>query len=152
VTLGGTSAVSLPAQTPTTSPSAFLAKLDGVGNPLWGRSLGVAVSFGDNYGSGTSSVAVNAAGDTFFAGTATNGANVGGGAISVSGTGAALLAKYTTDGKYAWAKTYGGTTGAMGAAVAVDAAGNVVLAGAFTDSIDFGSGGALALTGASHFL
>ncbi len=56
------------------------------------------------------------------------------------GTGDVFLVKYDASGNALWAKTFGGTDGDVGNAVAVDASGNVYITGWFASStISFGT-------------
>jgi hypothetical protein len=52
----------------------------------------------------------------------------------------AFVARYTTDGKLAWARTYGAEREAIAYGVGADAAGNTVTTGWFQGSVDFGKG------------
>src|SRR4030095_12843795 len=56
------------------------------------------------------------------------------------GASEALSARFTPDGDLAWSKQLGGALEDVAHGVAVDAAGNVIVAGWFEKEIDFGAG------------
>ena len=49
-----------------------------------------------------------------------------------------FVARFTTGGKLVWARSYGGDREDVANGVAVDASGNSVVAGSFTNTVDFG--------------
>ena len=64
----------------------------------------------------------------------------GGGATASIGSWDTFVAKYSSAGGYLWAKRFGGTLQDEGLSIAADASGNVLVAGAFQGTADFGSG------------
>ncbi|MCE9529419.1 MAG: SBBP repeat-containing protein, partial [Planctomycetales bacterium] len=91
------------------------------------------------------SVAIDAAGNTYVAGTFTTDSidlDPGPGAFILTNRGAddGFLAKYTADGDFLWAKGLGSTLSDSIAGVAVDSAGNVFVAGSNGASAYFGPG------------
>jgi hypothetical protein len=70
----------------------------------------------------------------------------GGGPLASSGISDVFIAKIDGAGKHVWSRRAGGTGDDRAWAVATDHAGNVVVAGFFSDTIDFG-GGPLVSTG-----
>lgn len=98
---------------------AFVSKLDPGGNEVWTRQFGTAALDGANR------VAVDAAGAVYVAGMtfgALDGSNVGADDI--------FLRKYSPDGALLWGRQFGTAYTDGAAALAVDGAGRVVLAGA----------------------
>jgi len=66
--------------------------------------------------------------------------NLGGALLPNAGANDIFVAKYSSTGTYVWANHYGGIGADSGNAVAVDAAGNVFVTGAFQFTTDFGGG------------
>lgn len=127
----------------------FVAKLDGDGNEIWSKRFGDAVWQGTYPGPGRTSVAADAAGNVYLTGTFRGTMDFGPGGSLVSTdenknvTGDIFLAKLDANGTPLWAKQlgdYDDLFGEAGEAVDVDGDGNVVLAGAFTGTIDLGAG------------
>ena len=91
-----------------------------------------------------SSVATDAAGNVYLAGTANSPGLASGGfqdtLLSVGG-GNAFLVKFNANGKRLWATYYGGTIGTWATSVATDAAGNVYLSGTTQDTVGIASPG-----------
>jgi hypothetical protein len=104
-----------------TGCAAFVAKLDAGGAHLWSRSLGGDVA--------VEALTVDAAGAVVLTGTVEGpqGPNL-------------LVAKLDADGAPLWSRRFGEGDGQFPADVAVDAAGNVLLTGAFGATLDFGGG------------
>jgi hypothetical protein len=123
----------LPAKT------GFVAKLDAGGNHLWSKSFG---------NGGANSVAVDAAGNVLVTGWVGSSINFGGTALSCP-QGCAFVAKLNPGGGELWHNNCGRPSNASEDFVdrlAVDAAGNIVVAGGFQGFVDFG-GGAVASVG-----
>lgn len=125
-----------------TTQAAFdmvLVKYDPRGNVLWARAGGTLA--GSRLG--WSSVAIDAAGNAYVTGGLSGSANLGGsaGALTSAGTANLFVAKYSSQGNPIWARQGGGSKGggSNGAALGVDAAGNIYLAGGFGISAVFGS-------------
>lgn len=109
---------------------AFVAKLAPNGDPLWVRSSG---GYNSDFGV---AVAVDAKGNVYNAGYFHDTMSFG--AIKITGWNAGLmtmyLAKYDKDGKCLWAKPLGSSSYQSqfeGVSLAIDASGNVVVAGNF---------------------
>lgn len=117
----------------------FVAKFSPAGAPLW------AIQFGDASGQRALAVATNAQGKIALTGYDQGATDFGGGAAG-PGIFVVLL---DANGTHLWSRGLGGTnpgsTGSAGAAVTFDAAGNVLVAGAFQGSI---TAGPVALTSA----
>ena len=56
-----------------------------------------------------------------------------------------FVAKFDMNGNHLWSQRFGGTDNQSGNSVAVDGSGNVVLTGAFWESVNFGGGGLVAV-------
>ena len=72
-----------------------------------------------------------------FSGTA----NFGGGNLVSAGGDDIFVARYDDDGNHLWSQGFGSTSADQAYAVAVDFLGNVVVAGSFNLTVDFGGGG-----------
>jgi Beta-propeller repeat len=111
-------------------------------------SLGSAMSIGnDTGGSAAADVATDQAGNTYLTGSFSGtvdfdpaAAHPGDTDILTSrGSGDAFVAKYAPDDSLVWVRRMGGDASDSGGRVAVDASGNVYVAGTFRGSADFGS-------------
>jgi hypothetical protein len=112
-----------------------LAKYDVNGDHLWSQNFGNA--FNDVAGGLT----VDPAGNLTMVGSFDKSISFGPGDEHVSlGEADAFVARYTTEGKLAWARTYGADREDIAYGVAADAAGNTVTVGWFQGAVDFGKG------------
>jgi hypothetical protein len=59
------------------------------------------------------------------------------------------VAKYSPTGDYLWAKRFGSTANDSANAVAVDSAGNIIVVGDFTGTVDFGGSALTSINGSS---
>jgi len=128
------------------SMDIFLAKFDPQGNPVWARSAG---------GTGHDTprqIAVDAAGNCFLTGVFNGTATFGSVGIVSAGYTDGFLAKYDAKGECAWVVTIGGRFDDGVSGVCVDARGNSVLVGTFTDAFILGNGQLIAPAGGSDFL
>jgi hypothetical protein len=127
----------LPAQTSAGGADAFVALVDATGKVAWAKLFGSAAGDDD-----ASAVAASANGYVYVVGSAAGALDLGcapagdGGAPSAAGAFVAQLK--AADGTSTWLKTWPGSAKATG--VGVDASGNVVVAGTFSGTVDFGSG------------
>ncbi len=96
--------------------------------------------FGSTGTDGGQSVAFDADGNVFVSGAFSGSVDFGGGALVSAGNQDAFVAKYDAAGNHIWSRRYGSTLVDYGRELAVDAAGNVYLAGFFTGTVDFGGG------------
>ncbi|MFO0758173.1 MAG: hypothetical protein U0359_16880, partial [Byssovorax sp.] len=111
-----------------------VVKLDTNGNHLWSKN------FGNGNLQGAHAVAVDASGNVLVVGYMNGSVNFGGGAIGPAGSSIFLL-KLSSAGNYVWAKAFPSTQNELhDHSVAVDAAGNVYIAGGKLGNIDFGGG------------
>ena len=118
-----------------TGSTIFVAKYSPTGEHVWSQSFG-----GSNSDSGKS-VAVDAYDNIVLTGTFRNTVNFGGGPLTSAGENDIFVAKYAPAGLHLWSKRLGSSYGSdSGNAVAVDTSGNVVVAGSFVGSVDFGGG------------
>ena len=112
-----------------------LAKYDVNGDHLWSKNFGNA--FDDVAGGLT----VDPAGNLTMVGSFDKSISFGpGDEHSSLGEADAFVARFTTDGKLAWARTWGADREDIAFGVAADAAGNTVTVGWFQGSVDFGKG------------
>ncbi|MEP7123586.1 MAG: hypothetical protein ABJE95_21840 [Byssovorax sp.] len=114
---------------------AFVAKLTATGSPSW------HVKLGDGADQAMVAISVDAVGGPVVTGTFA-------GAINFDGTnpvnGFSFIAKYDSTGGYKWSKII--TTTGISNGVAIDSAGNTIIAGLFQGSLDLG-GAPLVATG-----
>ena len=112
----------------------FVAKLDASGNSAWAHRYGGSQV--DTLGK----VAFDASGNIAFVGNFLGSVDFGGGALTSGNLGSGMVAKLSPAGVHLWSKATGAGNGTQYMnAVAFDADGNVLLAGAFSGSIAFGS-------------
>jgi len=104
----------------------FLAKYDANGNVLWAKRAG-----GTNH-DWAASVAVDTSGNIYVAGSF-NSSTITFGSDTLTNAGGydIFLAKYAPNGNVLWAKSAGGTSYDVVISVAVDASGNIYVAGYF---------------------
>ena len=117
---------------------AIVSKYDASGNYQWTKAFG---------GTGTdsaNSVAVDSSGNVYVAGVFKNTVDFDPGAGVDNRTSAgdyeAFVSKYDASGNYQWTKAFGGTGTDSANSVAVDSSGNVYVAGAFKNTVDFDPG------------
>jgi hypothetical protein len=104
------------------------------GKYLW------SVRFGDTNSQNANAVAVDASGNVIVAGSFAGTVDFGGGALTSAGLRDFFVAKFTPDGTYIWSKRFGDASDQWDPCVAVDASGNVIVAGGFEGSVNFGGG------------
>ena len=120
----------------------FVAKFGPDGAHLWSKR------FGDVDAQYAQSVAIDALGNVIVAGDFWGSVDFGGGALTYAGNGDIFVAKFGSDGAHLWSKRFGdGDYPQYAQSVAIDASGNVIVAGYFSGTIDFGGG---ALTSAGY--
>gem|GEM_PF-3488889 len=114
---------------------AFLARLDEGGNILWAqRAGGPSTDYGKK-------VAVDGAGNCFLAGVFITSATFSGGSTTLSASGSAfdlMIAKYSSDGVFQWAKSAGGSHYDDIYCAAADANGNLYLGGIYEQQATYG--------------
>lgn len=112
----------------------FIAKLGSDGTHLWSRR------FGDRADSETRDIAVDSWGNAVLTGSFSGSIDFGGGALASAGSWDIFVAKFGPDGAHLWSKRFGDEEYQAAPAVAVDAAGNVIIAGPSGGTVDFGGG------------
>ena len=113
---------------------AFLAKYDAAGTHLWSQRFG-GTGQDDAY-----AVAADGSRGVVLTGDFTASGNFGGGTITGGGGADIFVAKYDAAGVHQWSRGFGDTGIDVARGIAVNGPGNVVLAGNFTGTVDFGSG------------
>jgi Fibronectin type III domain/Beta-propeller repeat len=120
----------------------FLAKYSSSGAALWSRAIG------GNASDSAAGVDTDSAGNVVVTGyQGSTSADYGAGLLPTHGSNDIFIAKYSSTGGHVWSKVVGGTGPDGGTAIASDGAGNTVVTGYMSTSVDFG-GGALASAGA----
>jgi hypothetical protein len=124
------------------STDIFVAKYASTGVPSWSKR------FGDTLGDIGKGAAFDGSGNLYVTGYFRGTVNFGDGAITTAGTNA-FLAKFNSSGTIVWSKKLSSAPGLdEGAAVAIDALGNVFVAGQLYQTSDFG-GGSMTSAGSS---
>jgi hypothetical protein len=114
------------------SADAFVRKYDADGNELWSRQ------FGNTASEWARGVAVDASGNVLVAGE-TSGSLAGGNAGGID----AFVRKYDPNGTVLWTRQFGSSGHESSRGVAVDASGNVLVAGETSGSLAGGSAGGI---------
>jgi len=83
-------------------------------------------------------VAVDHLGNTYITGNFAGSVDFGGGPLTNAGIYDVFLAKFDINGNHLWSRSFGSTSSDYGYSIAVDASGNVFLAGRFGADINFG--------------
>jgi PKD repeat protein len=114
----------------------FVAKLDPNGNHLWSKNF---PNTGNDFGLG---VATDAAGEVAVVGYFNASINLGAGDyVAANGLTDAFVVKLSSTGGYVWSRQIGADDGGeTGKAIAMDPAGNVVVAGEASMALDLGGG------------
>jgi hypothetical protein len=128
-------------------PCAWLARYNNRGQLKWGK-----VFVGNNTSNGDG-VAFDAAGNIYFAGAFLGGNSLGGTVLTSNGGSDLLLGKFDPQGNLIWGNHYGGTGDEVpGLNIAVDAAGNMFLAGTYFAATNLGGGARPLVAGADLFI
>lgn len=120
---------------------SYVATLDKDGSPLW------AVALAGPGAQQARSVAIGPDGGPVVAGYMSGVMNAGGATLSNAGAADAFVVKLSSKGDYVWGHSYGDAGNQFADDVAVDAQGDVFVAGYFGGKIDLG-GGLLGAVGA----
>ncbi len=99
-----------------------------------------SVRFGDADEQSGNDVAIDPSGNAVIAGSFWGTVDFGGGALTSAGTNDIFVAKFNPDGTHLWSKGFGDATLQEVAYVTVDASGNVIIAGIFEGTVNFGGG------------
>jgi len=113
----------------------FVAKLSSAGTVVWARRFGdVAVR------QRVRGLAADASGNVVLVGDFDGSLDFGGGALTSAGQQDVFVAKLDPAGVHLWSSRFGDAASQLARAVAVDAAGDVLLVGELAGSADFGGG------------
>jgi hypothetical protein len=124
----------------------FIAKFDTGGAHLWSKRFGDASDqFGYN-------LATSAAGDVYLTGGLTGTVNFGGANLTSAGANDIYLVSFNAAGTHQWSKRFGDALAQQGDEVAVDPAGDILLAGYMEGAADFGGGALTSAGGGDIFL
>lgn len=101
-----------------------------------------SAGFGGTLNDHGQKVVYDSAGDFIIAGYFSGTANFGGSNLVSAGSSDIYVAKYNSLGVHQWSKRFGGTgpDGDQGVSVTVDGSKNVIVAGNFWNTVDFGGG------------
>lgn len=121
---------------------------NGDGGFVWSRT------FGANLDESGMRVAFDGAGNLVLAARGKSAIDLGGGPLNAAGGTDLFLARFAPDGEHLWSKRFGDAADQFndGFALAVDAAGEIALAGDFEGAIDFGGGPLVAQNVGDPFL
>jgi hypothetical protein len=124
----------------------IVAKFDVTGTHQWSR----------HYGSTSNEIgfdlALDASGNILVSGQFGGTVSFGGGALMSTGGLDIFVAKYDGSGVHQWSQHFGSTSTDIGDAVAVDGAGNVIVAGRFAGTVNFGGGAFTSAGGSDIFV
>jgi len=118
----------------------FVAGFDPAGNYLWSMGTG---DTSDDY---PTAITTDNTGRWFVSGVFYGSVDFGGGLLTSAGSTDIFVAGFDTGGVPLWSKRFGDSDRDGIAAISFDASGNLILAGVFEGSVDFG-GGALGSSG-----
>jgi hypothetical protein len=116
------------------------------GKPLW------AERFGASGNQAVFGVATDGQGDVIIVGKFAGTVDFGGGVLASAGGQDVFVAKLDANGNHIWSKSFGDPSDQVGASVAVDSGGNVVLTGYFAGTVDFGGGPLVSAGGQDIFV
>lgn len=119
----------------TGATDMFLAKVDTTGHFQWA----VAGRASEGNAAEAYGVAADAAGNSYVAGEFSGALSFNTTTLTSAGGRDLFVAKFNASGQVQWAKSFGGTGWDRGHAVALDGAGNVIVAGDFEGSVSFGA-------------
>ena len=137
-----------PLTMPATTFGAFTAKLDGAGGHVFSTAFGNTTLSQE-----TTSVATDLSGNVFVAGSFSGTLTAGATTLTSAGMRDLFVTKLDPGGAAVWAKRFGDASDQAGAIhLAVDPAGNVLLAGTLQGSLDLGSGLLASVGGDDVFL
>ncbi|MFO0587288.1 MAG: nucleotide-binding protein [Polyangiaceae bacterium] len=114
------------------STDLFAASFDSTGAAEWSHG------FGDSAPQAPISMAADSAGNVALTGAFFSSIDLGGGLLASAGGSDVFVAKLGPDGVHQWSHRYGDGTAQQGQGVAFDNAGNIVVSGVFSGTIDFG--------------
>ncbi len=112
----------------------YIAELDEQGNHVWSQR------FGDSNNQHGYSIITDARGNVFIAGGFEGSVDFGGGALISAGNWDIYLAKFDTQGNHVWSQRFGDSNDQSSNSITTDTSGNILIAGGFEGSVDFGGG------------
>jgi hypothetical protein len=112
----------------------FVMSFKSSGEQNWAKPFG---GEGTDWGE---AVALDPAGNVYVAGKFGSTVDFGGGSRKAVGETDIILASYTPDGVHRWSKAFGDSGQDWPSSVRVDGRGNVIMAGHFDGTVDFGDG------------
>jgi hypothetical protein len=112
----------------------FVAKFDGTGAHVWSKR------FGSTQNDEAHGIDVDGSGNVVITGSFQLSVDFGGGPLTSPSGLSMFLAKYDANGVHQWSKRFSGLGSEIGNAIAIDAAGNVVVTGQYAGNVDFGGG------------
>lgn len=124
----------------------FVAKYSATGVHQWSKHFG-STSPDFPYG-----LEADAAGNVLLTGYFRETVDFGGGNLASAGVEDIFIAKYTPSGVHVWSRRFGSTAIDFAYFLAIDAAGDVVVTGAFENSVNFGGGNLVSEGGEDIFV
>lgn len=122
----------------STVPSIFLAKYAATnGAHIWSKAFHAPALF---FGGSGRAVTVDGSGDVALTGSITDEVDFGGGPLVGPGDADVFVAEFSASGAHRWSERFVSAFRDEGEGVAFDSGGNVVVAGGFIGSVDFGGG------------
>jgi len=112
---------------------AFLIKQSPEGTPIWERALG-------DWWTGGISVDANEAGEIAVAGFFWDDMAIGTSVLLAQNELTGFIAKFSADGRPVWARALGGASPAWAQTIRIDSSGDIIVAGNFEGTADFGAG------------
>jgi len=112
----------------------FVAKFTPGGAHVWSKR------FGDASNQALAGIATDAGSNVVLVGTFAGAVDFGGGTLTSAGDFDIFVVKFAPDGSHLWSKRFGGAGYQWARDVAIDGVGNVVVAGDFQNTVDFGGG------------
>jgi hypothetical protein len=117
--------------------SAFVASASPTGVHRWSRRLSGAATTTFSQGN---AIAVDGNGNVTVAGTFEGSTDFGAGMVTSAGNGDIFVASYSATGAPRWSRVLGGSQDDSARGVASDAAGNIVVGGSFSGTVNVGKG------------
>ena len=128
VNFGGGALIAPVAQT------MFLVKFNSSGAHQWSQGFGDQAAYGRG-------VAVDGSGNVATTGRFVGTIDFGGGSLVSAGSSFdVFVAKFAANGAHQWSQGFGANLADAGNGVAMDSSGNVLIAGLFRETVDFGGG------------
>jgi hypothetical protein len=132
----GAFSVGGPTLQPTGGITFYMAKLDQNGNHLWSKGFTTSSPFAYNL----DGLETGADGNSMLCGALLDSLDVGNGTLKSAGLNDIFLARFDADGNAQWSHRYGDAQAQEARDIAMNANGEIAIAGATNGSIDFGGG------------